>query len=383
MGTTPISASYLPTGLKTPFPPVQNSTLATPWATPRVNLVDPITAHRLELDSPFTDKILHLSPWQKLKLDLRNTFVTIPQGVARGLKGDSNFSFSDFLNIAKIPYYAGGVVLALSFLAGRDRRNFTRQALGVVLYYLGVMATHKGIDALYKAKDGVDLDLRFRKANGDIEKVFASANWARFDLMDEEEYQRLMHEMGIPDNVASPHREVQDQLRRIITTSRADKLILGNVLAAIGAGYIARSDAWARLIGGGKTLMNVLRDPNGGHLPTRLRNAGTAFWGLIKRGVGEKITGYAGEPNPWMRKSILRAGAALVAGGLIHCLATGRGRSRSFESPLYTALAPEMNPDFTPAQPSAEKAVYRRPGFAYFEQLRANATVAHIGGRPQ
>lgn len=348
-------------------------------APPRINLVDPITAHRLELETPFSDRILRLGPLDKLKFNLKNTFVTIPQGVIRGLKGDSNFSFTDFLNVAKIPYYVGGGALATSFLLGKDRLNFTRQAIGVALYYLGVIAANKGINALYKYKDGVDLDLRYRKSNGDIEKVFASSDWARIDLLRPEDYKRLREEMEIPDNVAHPDREVQDNIKRIVTVSRADKLILGNVLAAVGAGWLARSDAWARLIGSGKALVTTLRDPNGGGIGNRLVNAGLSFWGTIRRGVQEKVTGFAGETQPWLRKGVLFAAGAAIATIAIHCLTTTR-RSRNYESPLYTALAPEMNPDFTPAQP-ADKGIFRNQLFAHFEQMRANATVAQLGGQ--
>ncbi len=340
---------------------------------PQVNLVDPITSKRLQLDTPFSDRLLHLDATDKMRLTFLNTFVVLPRAILRGLRGNSDFSFSDFLNVAKIPYYLGGAVLAASFAAGGAKKDFARQAVGVALYYLGVSAANHGINVLYKLRDGVDLSMRYRRFNGDIEKAFASTQFPRIDLLKEEDYRHMMDKMGIPETVADPHREVSDNIKNIISTSRADKLILGNVLAAIGAGYIARSDAWARLLDAGRLLKTIWRDPNGGGPLNRLSSSGEAMWGLARRGWSEKVFGYAGEKSPWLRRNVLLVGMAIIATTVAHCM--GGRRSRNYESPLYTALAPEMNPKLTLLQP-AQGNVARGSVFAVFEQARANATLA-------
>lgn len=369
MGSTPITSSLtMPAGM-----PVASGM---PKSAP-VNLVDPITSKRLNLDSPFKDRILQLNGRQKLKLALHNTFVTIPSAVYHGLRGDSSYSFSNFLNIAHIPYYLGGAFLAASFAAGRDRVNFVRQAIGVGLYYLGVAGANHGINALYKHKNGIDLDLRYRKSNGDIEKVFASADFPRFDLLSEEDYQRMARKMGVPDNVADPRHEVQENARRIISTSRADKLILGNLLAAVGAGYLARTNAWARLLGNQGVLKAIWTDPAGGNLLNRAANGVLAMVGLVERGIQEKITGYAGETNPLLRKSVLGA-VALGAGYTVWHSLNALHRRRDYESPLAMNMCPSMvQPEPTPTEALA-KELARGSVFNVFEQARAEAS---LGGR--
>lgn len=378
MVTTPSTSNFIPSSgqpMALPQPSLAKTTFV-----PTVNLVDPITSKRLKLDSPFNDKLLVLTPKQKMKLGLYNTFVTLPQTVRQGLRGSSRFTFSDFLHVANIPYYLGGGFLALSFAAGRDKVNFVRQALGVGLYYLGVMGANAGINRLYKWKSGVDLNLRYQKPNGDIEKVFASTNFPRFDLLTESHYRTMGRKMGIPDNIADPHREIEEQTRRVISSARTDKLVLGNLLAAVGAGYLARSNAWARVLGGNGVLKAIWTDPKAGGLGQRLKNTQAAISGILGKGIQEKITGFAGERAPWLRRGVLGLTLMGTAGILYHVL-TVNNRRRAYESPLITALAPEMNPDYTPAEPS-ERGLSRRAVFSMFEQERANATLSGRASRP-
>lgn len=321
-------------------------------------LVDPITRKRYGIESPFDDKLLRLNPWDKLKLNMKQNFVTLPKTVYQGLKGDPHYTFSDFLNVTNIPYYLGGAFLALSFMAGRAQVGASRQAVGVGLYYLGVLGANKGIDAFYKAKTGVDLNLKFRKANGDIEKVFASADFPRFDLLEGQDFRRMMNRLGVPDDVSDPKREVQDQVRTMISGSRADKLILGNVLAAIGAGYIARSDAWANTFKDWGNLKNIWKSSNPeGSVGERLSKTGmhivSKFEEPIKEAIhGKTPVGLSGEAlaKAVKQEKIFRYGVFGVAGSLVAAIAahswiaTSRSKER-FESPFITNLSPALAPE--------------------------------------
>lgn len=311
-------------------------------------LVDPITRKQYKIDSPYNDDLLRLTPMQKVKLDVKNTFVTLPNTIYQGLRGDGHFTFSDYLSVTSIPYYLGGAFLAASAGFGRDKMNLSKQGIGVFLYYLGVAAANKGINAFYKAKSGVDLDLRYKKANGDIEKVFASTDFPRFDLLEDQDYQVMKRKMGVPDNVADPKREVNDQARTIISASRADKLILGNFLAALGAGYLARSDAWGRVPDGLKSLASIwsLRNKDAGGIVQRLGRTGKTLSGTFGPALQEKLLGYAGERSPLWRKSIV-GGAALFTGLIfLHSWqAATRNRNRVYESPFISNLSPALSPE--------------------------------------
>ncbi len=311
-------------------------------------LIDPITRKKYRIDSPFDDELLRLSPLEKAKLGLKNTFVTIPATIYQGLRGDGHFTFSDHLNITSIPYYLGGAFLAVGARFGRDNLNFARQGVGVLMYYLGVMAANKGINAFYKYKSGVDLDLRFKKNNGDIEKVYASADFPRFDLLEEQDYKLMRRKMRIPDNIADSKREVNDEARTIISASRADKLILGNLLAALGAGYLARSDGWARLPDGLKSMVDIWRPRNqeGGCLTQRLTRTGQAIRGTFGPPLREMLLGYPGEKNPLWRKGLLGGSAAFTGLILLHSwIATNRNQGRQYESPFTSNLSPALSPE--------------------------------------
>lgn len=310
-------------------------------------LVDPITRKKYAIPSAFDEEILRLNYWEKIKLNTKQTFVTLPQNIGKGLKGDPHFTFSDYLNVTTIPYYLGGAVLALSFRAGRDKIGFARQLVGVGLYYSGVLAANKGIDAFYKARTGVDLNLKFKKANGDIEKVFASSDFPRTDLLKPEDTRKLMNKMGVPADISDPKREVQDNLQNIISSSRADKLILGNILAAVGAGYIARSDAWGHVTQRWGNLKNIWNFDykNEGNVLQRLANTGTHINSKMADALKEAIKGKANNSSKVMRYATLGGAASLVAMIGAHSWITSSQMRKRYSSPFITNLSPALAPE--------------------------------------
>ena len=123
---------------------------------------------------------------ERIKGDFREAFIDLPKTAIRGLNGASNFTFSDKMRLASIPYYLGGAFLCLSYIAGRDYTRGSRQLTAVLFYLIGLGGTHKAIDALYKLRYGIDLNMRYRTLNGGKEKVFASSDFPRFDLFSQE-----------------------------------------------------------------------------------------------------------------------------------------------------------------------------------------------------
>jgi hypothetical protein len=310
-------------------------------------LVDPITRKKFDIESPYSDKLLRMGPLQKFKLDLQQSTVALPKTILQGLRGDSQYTLTDFLHVSSIPYYLGGLFLVGSFVAGGDRVNAARQGVGVLLYYLGVMAANKGVDQFYKWHTGVDLDLRYRKSNGDIEKVYASADFPRMDLLSHQDYEQMAKKMGVPVNVADPKREVNDQARLVAGAARFDKLILGNLLAAIGAGYIARSDAWARLLkdnGAIRAAWNM-KDKQVGNFGSRLKATGQILWSKMQPALQETVLGGKNPLNLWLRRGVL--GSVAMLGSLIfyHGWRTLNRSQRNYESPFISNLSPELAPE--------------------------------------
>ncbi len=278
---------------------------------PGENLIDPITAKEWNLHHVPVDKVLHYNFLDRVAYNLKTLFVTLPKTVAKGLRGDSDFSFSDFMLISKIPYYLGGMFLVGSFAAGGNGPAAVRQGVGVGLYYLGVMAANKAINAVYKMRYGVDLDLMYRRADGRVEKVFASVDFPRFDLLTPEQTRTMQDKMGIPTTVADRDQASREQLFRIISSSRSMKLLLGNLLAAVGAGYLARSDSWARLLGHHGTLSKVWNNSNASWLD-RLSDAMITAKSYVRPAVSEKLLGHSQEAAPFLRKFTLASVAGVV-----------------------------------------------------------------------
>lgn len=307
-------------------------------------LLDPITRKSLNLPQASRDQILRLDSRQKLKIGLRNLFVDMPRQVLSGLRGDDGFTGSNLLNIATIPYYLGGAVLAGSFAAGGDRRIFARQATGVVLYYLGMMTANTGVNMLCRKTSGVDLDLRYRTRAGEVQKVFASLDWPRFDVLEDSDYESMAQRMRIPADIADRRQEVRRRSREVASDANMNKLLWGNALAAVGAGWIARRLPWQRL-----TLSDIRRDlalvwRRSSALPILNRITESArLAGDVARTVWESaIAGHAGERAPGLRRLVLGFLAAL-SGWIVWDIAqTARGSDREYQSPQIDRLSPEL-----------------------------------------
>lgn len=300
------------------------------------NLIDPITAKERNIHHVPVDKVLEYNTLDNVAYSLKTLFVTLPKTVMKGLRGDSDFSFSDFMMLSQIPYYLGGLCLTGSFLAGKDKFNAVKQGVGVGLYYLGVMSANKLINVIYQKRYGVDLDLKYRRADGRVEKVFASVDFPRFDLLTPKQYREMQDRMGIPTTVADRDQACREQLFRVIGSSRTMKLLLGNVLAAVGAGFIARSDAWGRLLGNQGTFRKIWTDPLAGGLINRLANSFEALKSLVRPAVLEKTIGAAHETAPWLRRLTWGSVAAIV--GLCLLESMNVIKAQRYESSPVTLL---------------------------------------------
>lgn len=288
------------------------------------------------------DVLLDYSTLDKLVHSAKTLFVTTPKTVVRGLKGADDFTFSEMMLLTKIPYYLGGAVLTLSFLRGGNMKEGLRQGAAVLMYLAGMAGTSAAIEGLYKAKTGIDLSMLYRNGTGQVEKVFASADFPRFDLLQPKHYNLMSRKMNIPEDVNEPDGAVREQVRVAINRSRTMKLIIGNLVSAIGAGYIARSDAWSAVGHLPKTLRAVWRDPSL-HMGQKLvSHVGVTFHTLAQPFI-ERLNVWKG---PWWKQATVYGGAALLAttalftwfGGIQH-----RRYSRFMEGPLdeRAQLTPE------------------------------------------
>ncbi len=199
-------------------------------------------------DKPLSEEVVvHQNPLQQIGHGVKQVFVELPKAVWRGLQGTPEYTFGDFLLIGKVPYYLGGATLAAIFAMGRHGLTLARQGPAIAMYYLAIGLSNMLINQSVKSNTGLDLGLKYKNALGKLKPVYGDATFSRYDLVPKATYQHMAKKMGIPLSVADPDDEVQSVIADMLPRIRLAKMVLGNTLAAVAAGYLARTDEWHRV----------------------------------------------------------------------------------------------------------------------------------------
>ena len=157
-----------------------------------------------------------------------NTLKSMPGYVSRGLQGDPDANFYEFMKISKIPYFLGGPGLVATILAGSNlfdikankaaKFNGKGMALGCACYYLMTAAAKACIDKPLKIARGLDLNhpintVSFNKPydkeghstfKNESHSLFESSKFIRWGFVAPEEpdfnYKEIQKKMGIPED---------------------------------------------------------------------------------------------------------------------------------------------------------------------------------------
>ena len=193
---------------------------------------------------------------------------------AKGIKGDRNTNFYEFLTMGTVPYILGSASLMAVFnLANRFFTPFAKSkadqigkkmALGVALYGIGKEVSKSLVNAPVKALTGVDTEMPyarvvegFPKFEGDkntksveYHKVFESVEFPRYDLLYSKDtenrnvyYDKIAKKLGLGENLNSSDKEVKPRLKEIIARSNTAKSISSYLWAATGVG-LAMQKPW-------------------------------------------------------------------------------------------------------------------------------------------
>lgn len=212
----------------------------------------------------------------KTKLEIKGdqfkkAFTTYP---AKGLKGDKNANFYEFLTMGTVPYLLGSASLMAVFnLANKYFTPFAqskagsigkKMALGVAMYGVAKEASKSLVNVPVKAMTGVDTEMPYAKVvegfpkfEGDkntksieYHKVFESVEFPRYDLLygktledRNSYYDKVAKKLGLGENLASSDKEVKPRLKEIIARSNAAKSISSYMWAATGVG-VAIQQPW-------------------------------------------------------------------------------------------------------------------------------------------
>jgi len=234
------------------------------------------------------DEIMPSDPITKLRVNIEKAS-NIPQYAVRGLKGDQNANFYEYLTLAKFPYYVGGPMLAAMFMAGAGKHNlqshfFAKQkakqvAIGVALYYVAASLANKVIDIPVKLARGIDLnhpyrdvvDLRAVSPSGispkkkEYHKVYESIDFTRWDLLYKdggkpneinERYNKIAKKYGVKENLADSDSLLKEKIKQTITMARAWKYAMIVPFAPLALG-IASQNNWTTA---GKNLIPNIAD---------------------------------------------------------------------------------------------------------------------------
>lgn len=224
------------------------------------------------------DHLLSGSPISKAQAALGKTaqaFTTYP---AKGLKGDQNASFYEFLAMGTIPYLVGSLTMIGVFNAASVKfapqskqealKIGKKLGVGVVLYVLARELAKKIVDVPVQASTGVDLGRPYKKIvhelppNGyekgktrvEYHKVFESVDFPRWDLYYSEGFEhgnrneyfdKIAKKNGYGELHASD-QEIKPRIKQLIVKAQTWKNILGYTLAATAVG-IAAQTPWEEL----------------------------------------------------------------------------------------------------------------------------------------
>lgn len=269
------------------------------------------------------DTVIKDSFSNKFKVDMEKTMNIPLVHFPRGLGGAPDYSFFEFLQTAKFPYYVGGPILAALFYAGvkfdnpqsgRAAKNVAKHmAVGVGLYYAGAMLAKSIINTTVKHARGINLEQPYRKViptstdqtgafQKDVEyhKVYESMDFTRWDMLYKEgnkvedinaRYNQIAKKYGTdPDKMTDSDSTLKPLIKKTIVMARAWQYALTAMFVSLGIG-MANQKAWTEesMHGFKEIFKNGIISKKGG-----LKTAGAALkyltWNSAIKPLGKSFT---------------------------------------------------------------------------------------------
>lgn len=222
------------------------------------------------------DKILPNDVFSKMKYNVKKTKDIALTHFPRGLYGAPDYTFFEYLQTAKFPYYVGGPILAALFYAGVKYDNqlagnaakkvAKHMALGVGLYYLAASLAKGIINTTVQLSRGMDLNHPYQRVISktpgysgifqkgfEIQKVFGSNEFTRWDVLYKKEgnnlseinerYTDMAKKFKIKAETEDPDGTLKHLIKKTIIMAKAWQYALTALFVPIGIG-IANQKAW-------------------------------------------------------------------------------------------------------------------------------------------
>ena len=292
-----------------------------------------------------------------------NAFLEYP---IKGLRGDVNSDFYEFLAMGIIPYLVGSGMFMLMFnlVHGLDPKsqkisglNGKKMALGVVLYGLFKTLSNDLVTRPVYWGTGVDIELPVQhvyhplpkqpgeKANimPQIQqrKVYDSREFFRKDLLNTEPgygkdyYAKIAKRIGLGEDLTDPVTETTPIIQSIVSTTKTAKSLSSYAWAGLGVG-LAVQNSWSGFFDSISNRRRHIAKPGesfANKMGSRFKNAGANFVDISKNFgksfVNSCKTLWTGEPGTkgFMKhagKGWILATLALTAGSVANVIYRAR-----------------------------------------------------------
>lgn len=190
----------------------------------------------------------------------------------KGLKGDVNSDFYEFLSMGIIPYLAGSAMFIAMFnllnkhLTPKASLRGKKMGLGVVLYGIGKTLSNDFVTRPVAWSTGVDIELPYRNiyctlptkpgAEAEIDhkhqqrKVYDSIEFFRKDLIAKDPkygvryYDGIAKKLGMGENLNDSVTETTPIIQSIVASTKTAKSLSSYCWGAVGV-CLAVQDCWA------------------------------------------------------------------------------------------------------------------------------------------
>ncbi len=214
-------------------------------------------------------RILPNTAKTRLKQGFQKTSSAFIDYPVKGLKGDINSDFYEFLTMGIVPYLAGSAMFMFVFNCVNKHLDANSQkaaskfgkkmALGVVLYGVLKNLSKNLVTKPIKMATGVDTEMPYQnkvyplpKEAGDAatiepqyqqRKIFDSKEFYRKDLLDRAYFDTVAKKLGLGENLNDSVSETSPIIQNIIATSNTAKSLASFSWAGVGVA-LAMQDSW-------------------------------------------------------------------------------------------------------------------------------------------
>lgn len=271
----------------------------------KINLADNTMSFRAKPEKEKSEnetRLLPNTPRTRIKQGFQKTSSAFLDYPVKGLQGDINSNFYEFLTMGIVPYLLGSGMFMLGFncvnhlLSPKGRVAGKKMALGVVLYGVMKSLSKHLVTSPVKMATGVDTEMPYENivyplpkeagedATIDIQhqqrKVFDSKEFYRKDLLDRSYFDKVAKKIGLGENLNDSITEASPIIQNIVATSNLAKSMTSYSWAAVGVA-LATQDAWTNFFDSISNRKRVVANGESKFIGG-IKNFGNNVWNISK-----------------------------------------------------------------------------------------------------